>query len=200
MWAQDRTPPQAVTHEEPRCRASSSSDNWENLSCPQALHTSAGQTQEGGQACSGTWVFPRALLDWPASPRLPPWTQGPSLWPRPHWLEGPASQCCLCAGEAVRAGWGAAGTPHRAFVSSLRDRLPRLVLKLPPALARAASPTFPSQPQLVQEPSKQNQVWPPHFLCTPDLPLGSDLKKLFLVKGVLQDVQGPEGTAAAPPA
>lgn len=32
-------------------------------------------------------------------PLLPLWTLWPFLQPCPHWLEGPASQCCLCAGE-----------------------------------------------------------------------------------------------------
>lgn len=66
-------------------------------------------------------------------PPLPLWTQWPFLRPRPHWLEGPALQCRLCAGQAVLAGWGIGSISHRAFVSSQRDRLPQLTLELPPA-------------------------------------------------------------------
>lgn len=66
---------------------------------------------------------------WAALPNpLPLWTQGCSLGspltlchPR-RWLEGPASQCSLCAGKAVLAGGGegrgVGSRPYRAFVSS----------------------------------------------------------------------------------
>lgn len=97
-------------------------------------------------------------------PALPLCTQWPFLQPYPHWL-GLASQCCLCAGEGDLSGWGVGSLPHRAFVSSQRDRLPQLLLELPPAgfrctpaLAKAASPTFPPQRPLVPEASEKSQV------------------------------------------
>lgn len=39
-------------------------------------------------------------------PLLPLWTLWPFLKPCPHWLEGLASQCCLCAGELSLLGRG----------------------------------------------------------------------------------------------
>lgn len=118
-------------------------------------------------------------------PPLPLRTQWPFLQPCPHWLQGPASQCCLCAREADLSGWGVGSIPHRAFVSSQRDGLPQLILELPPAGSRCIPEPQPllrrlpqhshPNPLLSQKPQRRIRCdLPPNFLCTPDLPLGPD--------------------------
>lgn len=100
---------------------------------PRPVHTSAGQTWEGGQGRPGLFWNPGVPLDPAQPPRLPSlplWTSrpsshslGPPSTPGPQPAGGPSLTVQPLCWEKCPCWVGVGSLPHRAFVSSPEETL-----------------------------------------------------------------------------